>query len=72
MRVGADGYTAALARPFTRHFDITGKPMAGWVMVEREGYEADEDLKRWVGQGLEFALSLPAKAPGGKGKQVKS
>ncbi len=40
---------------------MTGRPMKGWVVVVAEGYEADGDLKAWVRQGVEHALSLPAK-----------
>jgi TfoX/Sxy family transcriptional regulator of competence genes len=61
VRVGPGNYVAALSRPHTRLFDMTGKPMAGWVMVEPEGCATESDLKAWVGQGLAFARSLPAK-----------
>jgi len=61
VRVGPEGYQEALARPHTRPFDITGRPMTGWVMVASGGYESVEDLEDWVQQGLDFALSLPAK-----------
>jgi hypothetical protein len=61
VRVGPKRYESALAEPHTRPFDMTGRPMKGWVVVIAEGYEADEDLKAWVQEGVEFALSLPAK-----------
>jgi TfoX/Sxy family transcriptional regulator of competence genes len=61
VRVGPDSYQAALGRPNTRPFDITGRPMSGWVMVAPKGCEAASDLRNWVRQGVEFALSLPAK-----------
>jgi TfoX/Sxy family transcriptional regulator of competence genes len=61
VRVGAAKYEEDLSRPHTRVFDMTGKPMAGWVMVEPEGCEKEADLKNWVDQGLAFARSLPAK-----------
>ena len=61
VRVGPEGYQEALARPHTRPFDITGRPMTGWVMVTPGGYESVEDLEDWVQQSLDFALSLPAK-----------
>lgn len=61
VRVGADQYQQALSRPHTRPFDMTGRPMKGWVMVGAPGYESDDDLKAWVQQGLDFALTLPAK-----------
>ncbi len=61
VRVGPEGYEEALARPHTRPFDITGRPMKGWGMVTSDGYESDEALEDWVQRGLDFALSLPAK-----------
>ncbi|MDX1686841.1 MAG: TfoX/Sxy family protein [Candidatus Promineifilaceae bacterium] len=61
VRVGPDRYEEALAAPHARPFDITGRPMTGWVMVGPAGYGEDEDLERWVQQGLTFAESLPAK-----------
>ena len=61
VRVGRDGYEGALGQPHTRPFDMVGRPMAGWIMVAPKGYEAESDLRNWVRQGVEFALSLPAK-----------
>lgn len=61
IRVGSYGYEKALSRPFARLFDITGKTMTGWVMVDAGGYESDDDLKNWVQQGVDFALTLPPK-----------
>ena len=61
VRVGPEVYEEALARPHTKPFDITGRPMKGWVMVVSDGYESDEALEDWVQRGLDFALSLPAK-----------
>ena len=61
VRVGPEGYDEALARPHTGLFDMTGRPMKGWVMVGAAGIESAEDLQAWVGQGVEFALTLPPK-----------
>ena len=61
VRVGAENYPAALSRPHARPFDMTGKPMAGWVMVGQEGCSGKAKLKKWVDEGLAFAGSLPAK-----------
>ncbi len=61
VRVGPERDHEAITKPHTRPFDITGKPMQGWVMVATDGYESDDDLADWVQQGVEFALSLPAK-----------
>ena len=61
VRVGPERYESALAEPHTKLFDMTGRPMKGWVVVIPEGYEANGDLKAWVQQGGRYALSLPAK-----------
>jgi len=61
VRVGPQRYDEALSQPHTRPFDMTGRPMSGWVMVTPEGYETESDLRSWVRQGVEFAQSLPAK-----------
>ncbi len=61
VRVGSEQYESALAKSHTKPFDMTGRPMKGWVVVMAEGYETDEGLKAWVQQGTALALSLPAK-----------
>ena len=61
VRVGPDNYDANVTRPNARPFDMTGRPMKGWVMVAAEGYESDEAMRGWVAQGVDFALSLPPK-----------
>jgi hypothetical protein len=61
VRVGAENYAAALGQSFTHPFDLSGKPMAGWVMVGPEGCEEERDLQAWIKKGVDFALSLPSK-----------
>ena len=61
VRVGPEKHAEALSRPHTRVFDMTGRPMAGWIMVEPEGCQTESDLKAWVEQGVAFANSLPGK-----------
>jgi len=61
VRVGAERYEQAHLEPHTRAMDFTGRPMKGYVYVEPEGFEADDELKNWVNRGLEFVLSLPPK-----------
>ncbi|MGD8966367.1 MAG: TfoX/Sxy family protein [Anaerolineae bacterium] len=61
VRVGPADYERAVMEPHTRPFDMTGRPMTGWVVVVPEGYASDDDLRAWVEQGLDFALTLPPK-----------
>lgn len=59
-RVGKEGNDAALARPGARPFDMTGRPMAGWVVVAPEGLTGDA-LVGWVETCLAFVRTLPPK-----------
>jgi TfoX/Sxy family transcriptional regulator of competence genes len=61
LRVGPDGYEAALSRSHARPMDFTGKPMKGMVYVEPAGFASAGDLKTWISRAVEFALSLPPK-----------
>ena len=61
VRVGPEQHENALVQPHTRIFDITGRPMKGWVLVMPDGFESDSDLKHWIERGVDFALSLPPK-----------
>jgi len=50
-----------LAEPGARVFDMTGRPMKGWLVVAPEGCAEDTDLERWVARGVAYARSLPPK-----------
>jgi TfoX/Sxy family transcriptional regulator of competence genes len=61
VRVGPDGTDDALARPHTRLFDMTGRPMKGWILVAPKGVRTSRQLAAWVRRGVEFARTLPPK-----------
>ena len=61
LRLGPDDGPAALREPHTRPFDITGKPMAGWVMVEPAGTANDAAVRAWVKRAVAFVRTLPGK-----------
>ncbi len=61
VRVGPDGYEAALQKPHARPMDMTGRPMKGFVVVPPEGMSTPDTLKDWVSQGVDYSLSLPPK-----------
>ena len=35
--------------------------MKGWVLVEPEGIESDEQLQEWVRRAMEYVKGLPRK-----------
>ncbi len=59
VRVGPTAFEAAMQQPHVRVFDLTGRPMKGWVWVAPAGVEKDADLIAWIRKGVEFAMSLP-------------
>ncbi|GGW49625.1 TfoX/Sxy family protein [Streptomyces xantholiticus] len=61
VRVGPEATDAALARPGTRPFDFTGRPMRGWVVVAASALSEDSDLDDWIDRGRGFAAGLPPK-----------
>jgi hypothetical protein len=61
VRVGPDAYKAALEEDLVEEFDITGRPMRGWVMVAPEKIADDGELGCWIDAGVSFAGSLPPK-----------
>lgn len=61
VRLHPGDYAAALTEPEVRPFDVTGRPMKGWVMVEPDGIESDVQLQRWVERAVDFVETLPGK-----------
>lgn len=61
VRVDPEKHIALLKKPHVRPFDMTGRPMKGWLVVEAEGVKSDKQLSRWLKEGLEFASTLPEK-----------
>ena len=55
VRVGPEKHADALARPGVKVFDMTGRPMKGWVVVSPDGFGTPQDLTHWVGEGVTFA-----------------
>ena len=59
LRLGETGSKEALKLPFVRPFDITGRPMKGWIMIQMEGFKSDNDLSAWLNRAKEFVKGLP-------------
>jgi hypothetical protein len=60
-RLGPEEGEAALLEPHVRPFDITGKPMTGWVLVGPEGVGEDDQLSDWIDRATAFVETLPVK-----------
>ncbi len=61
VRLSAADFDAALKQKHVRVFDMSGKPMKGWVYVAQEGVKTDKALQGWVDKAVAFARSLPPK-----------
>lgn len=61
LRLGPDAARQVLCEEHTRPFDITGKPMRGWAMVEPAGWRDAARFRRWIAWAVEFTELLPAK-----------
>lgn len=61
LRLGEDQANFAMEMPHVRPFDITGRPMKGWVMVEPKAFKTDKELAGWLSKAREFVLTLPVK-----------
>jgi len=61
VRLNPDETDQALAKPHTRTFDMTGRPMKGWILVKPAGVAREDTLAKWVGLGVSYAASLPPK-----------
>ena len=62
VRLAAERTDEALSEPHTRLFDLTGRPMKGWILVRPPGTKTDKALSRWVEVSADFALTLPKKS----------
>jgi TfoX/Sxy family transcriptional regulator of competence genes len=60
VRISPEATESALTQPGVRLFDITGRPMRGWILVAGDHLD-DADLDRWVAEAAAFVATLPPK-----------
>ena len=61
VRIDPQEQPALLKKPHVKLFDMTGRPMKGWLVVEPDGIKTAKQLGTWVSLGIEFSLTLPPK-----------
>ncbi len=61
LRLGEKASAVALKQAHTKPFDITGKAMKGWVMIEGRGFSDDAQLRTWLNKAKDFVKTLPPK-----------
>ena len=58
VRVGKLPYESLLQEKGSRVMDFTGSVMRGFLFIDPEGFDAEEDLDFWVEKALEFNRML--------------
>lgn len=61
VRVAPEKHSQLLKKAGAKLFDITGRPMKGWLAIEPNGYKTAKQLASWVKEGIEYTLTLPPK-----------
>jgi len=61
LRVDPEKHSALLKKPHVRPFDMTGRPMKGWLLVAADGVKSEKQLNTWIKEGVDFASTLPPK-----------
>ena len=61
LRLGEEAASEALKKPHVRVFDITGRPMKGWVMVDGNRFASNDELEVWLEKARDFVATLPPK-----------
>jgi hypothetical protein len=61
VRLDPERTDEALAGKHTRRFDLTGRPMKGWILVGPEALRADAEMDQWLALATAYAGSLPRK-----------
>jgi hypothetical protein len=69
VRMDKEEAEKRLSEKDTEPFAITGRRMAGWVMVAEAGWRSTAALAKWLGIGKTFVMALPEKK--GKAKASK-
>ena len=61
VRVDPADSDAALKEPGARLFDMGGRTMKGWLLVDGAAVAEDAALQDWVARGTTYASTLPPK-----------
>jgi hypothetical protein len=64
VRVGAEGRERVLAERHVRPMEFAGRPLAGFVLIDPEGFRTDAALSAWVQRGLDFVATIPTLSRG--------
>ena len=58
VRVGKATQEQLIFKKGSREMDFTGKVMRGFLFIDPEGFDAENDLEFWIEKALEFNSSM--------------
>lgn len=58
VRVGKASHDQLVFKNGSREMDFTGRVMRGFLFIDPDGFDSEEDLDFWVGKALEFNANL--------------
>jgi hypothetical protein len=61
LRVNPAHTESLVSEPHVGRFVMRGRELDGWLRVDAEVIQTEEDLRRWVSHGVTYARSLPPK-----------
>jgi TfoX/Sxy family transcriptional regulator of competence genes len=61
LRIDPAQAESLVKQQHVRRSEMRGREMDGWLRVDVESLETDDQLRRWVNHGLTYARSLPPK-----------
>jgi TfoX/Sxy family transcriptional regulator of competence genes len=71
VRLAPSDADASLGEPHVRPMDFTGRPMRGFLYVDRDGLKTAAMMQKWVGRATAYAEVRPRKARSKTGSQRK-
>lgn len=64
LRIDPKDVEESMKRPGCKLMDFTGRPMKGYLMIQPEAYDMDEDLTYWIKLAVAFNPSAKASKKG--------
>jgi hypothetical protein len=61
VRLAPEAMAAALKQPAARPFEMAGRPMKSFLLVDPAGTKTAAGLKKWIAKSVAYAATLPPK-----------
>ena len=62
LRCDPDETESLVEEPHADRFVMRGRAMDGWLRIDPDGVQTDDELRRWVDVGVGYARTLPPKS----------